>query len=152
MYRKIYHMCVYILTKWIIMKRKSIHKKLTEILLPADLLVGGAKLLGNLKSMRLARDLWPPLVSSGKQLVSRGDGTGQVGVSPPVNRPTGVMRTPHGLRAGGRGRGNSHLPARSPAAAAGRERGEQGTRSAVGARQAAMPSPTCLWPQPHPKL
>ena len=26
--------------------------------------------------MQLARDLWPPLVSSGKQLVSRGDGTG----------------------------------------------------------------------------
>lgn len=32
------------------MKRKSVHKKLTKILLPADLLVGGAKLLGNLKS------------------------------------------------------------------------------------------------------
>lgn len=43
-------MRVYILTKWIIMKRKSIHKKLTKILLSADLLVGRAKLLGNFKS------------------------------------------------------------------------------------------------------
>ena len=55
MYRKTYCMCVYILTKWIIMKRKSSHKKLTKILLPADLLVGGAKLLGNFKSTLICK-------------------------------------------------------------------------------------------------
>lgn len=42
--------------------------------------------------------------------MSRGDRTGQAGVSPPVNWPTGVMRTPRGLRAGGRGLGETHCP------------------------------------------
>ena len=44
--------------------------------------------------MRLARDLWPPLVSSGKQLVSRGDGTGQVGVLPPSRLANGGHEDP----------------------------------------------------------
>ena len=55
LYRRTYHMRVYILTKWIIMKRKSIQKKLTKILRPADLLVGRAKLLGNLKSTLICK-------------------------------------------------------------------------------------------------
>lgn len=60
--------------------------------------------------MRLARDLWPPLVSSGKQLVSCGDGTGQVGVLPPSKLANGGHEAPTWSAGWGKRTRGKHAP------------------------------------------